>query len=202
MDYDQRMIIKFLLNERVDARNIADRLQAQFSKHAYKLRTIQFWITEVRLSRQDLHDEIRTGRLLLDDLDAKIVAILNKYPFESSRSIAETLCIAHSTVLLHLHNSVDFKSFHLHWMPHMLRHDLHENERSMPKRYCYSCILPNVISGIMSWPMMSHGFSWMHHHVACRLCREMTWSQSRDLIFRTKRHVHNHMESERLLCYR
>jgi hypothetical protein len=29
-------------------------------------------------------------------------------------------------------------------------------------------------------------FSWIHHYVACGLCREMTWSQSRDLIFRVK----------------
>jgi hypothetical protein len=37
MEYDQRIIIKFVLNERFDARDIADRLQAQFDEHAYKL---------------------------------------------------------------------------------------------------------------------------------------------------------------------
>jgi hypothetical protein len=37
MEYDQRIIIKFVLNEKADARDIADRLQAQFDKHAYKL---------------------------------------------------------------------------------------------------------------------------------------------------------------------
>jgi hypothetical protein len=30
MEYDQRVIIKILLNERADARDITDRLQAQF----------------------------------------------------------------------------------------------------------------------------------------------------------------------------
>jgi hypothetical protein len=34
--------------------------------------------------RQDLHDKIRTGRPPLHDLDAKILAILDKYPFESA----------------------------------------------------------------------------------------------------------------------
>jgi hypothetical protein len=38
--YDQRAITKILLNEGADARDNADRLQAQFGKHAYKLRTI------------------------------------------------------------------------------------------------------------------------------------------------------------------
>jgi hypothetical protein len=81
---------------------------------------MQFWIAEVRFGRQDLHDEIRTGTPPLDDLDdlddldAKILAILDKSPFESAYSIAETLCVAHSKVLLHLYDSIGFRSFHLH----------------------------------------------------------------------------------------
>jgi hypothetical protein len=88
MEYDQRVIIQFLWNEGIDAHEITHRLQAQFRKHAYKFRTVQFWVTEVRLGRQDFHDEIRTGRHLLDDLDVKILAILDKYPFKSAHSIA------------------------------------------------------------------------------------------------------------------
>jgi hypothetical protein len=40
MEYDQRMIITFLSNERADGRDIADKLQAQFGEHTYQLRTI------------------------------------------------------------------------------------------------------------------------------------------------------------------
>jgi hypothetical protein len=36
------------------------------------------------------------------------------------------LDIADSTVLLHLHNSVDFRLFHLRWISHLLTHDLLE----------------------------------------------------------------------------
>jgi hypothetical protein len=68
------VIIKFLLNKGTDTRDIADRLQAQFGEHAYKFRTVRFWITEIQLGRQNLHDEIRTGTPLFDDLDAKIIA--------------------------------------------------------------------------------------------------------------------------------
>jgi hypothetical protein len=120
MDHDQRVIIKFLWNEKADARQIAARLQAQFAEHVYQLQTVQFKITEIRRGRQDLHDEIRSGRSLLDDLDGKILTILNKSPFESTHSMAERLLVAHSTVLQYLHELLEFKSFHLHWVLHQL----------------------------------------------------------------------------------
>jgi hypothetical protein len=41
MESDQRMIIKFLLNERAIVRDITDTLQAQFDEHSYKFGTIQ-----------------------------------------------------------------------------------------------------------------------------------------------------------------
>jgi hypothetical protein len=85
------------LNEKADAREIADRLQKQFGEHAYKFRTVQFWIAEIAPSRQDLHDKICTGIPPLDDLDAEILALLDKSPSKSARSTIETLCIAHST---------------------------------------------------------------------------------------------------------
>jgi hypothetical protein len=47
MEYDQRVIIKFLWNERADTSQIAARLPEQFVEHAYQLRTVQFWITEI-----------------------------------------------------------------------------------------------------------------------------------------------------------
>jgi hypothetical protein len=34
--------------------------------------------------------------------------------------------------------------------------------------------------------IICHGFSWIEQYVARGLCQEMTWSQTRDLIFKTK----------------
>jgi hypothetical protein len=124
MEYDQRLIIRFLWNEGIEANQITPRFQAQFREHAYKFRKIRFWIAEVRFGRQDLHDKIRTGRPPLDDLDAKILAILAKSPLESACSIDERLRVGRATVLEHLNVSIDFKSFHLHWVPDLWTNDL------------------------------------------------------------------------------
>jgi hypothetical protein len=73
--YYQRVIMRFVWNEGTDANQISTRFQAQFGRHADKLRTVRFWITEVRFDHQDIENEIRTGRRPLDDLDAKFLAI-------------------------------------------------------------------------------------------------------------------------------
>jgi hypothetical protein len=41
MEYEHRVIIKFLFNEGADARQIAERLRAQFHGDAYAPRTVQ-----------------------------------------------------------------------------------------------------------------------------------------------------------------
>jgi hypothetical protein len=149
MAYDQTVITKFLWNEGADAHQIAERLQTQFAEHFYQRQTIRFWIAEIRRGHQDLYDESRSRRPPRDDLDSKVLAILDKSPFESSHSIGERLLVAQSTVLLHLHEFMGFKSFHLRWVPHLLSDDFSKNERSMQNICCHSCMLPNVMAGML-----------------------------------------------------
>jgi hypothetical protein len=48
---------------------------------------------------------------------------LDKSPFESAHSIAETLPVVHQTVLLHFHDFIDFRLFRLHCVTHLFTGD-------------------------------------------------------------------------------
>jgi hypothetical protein len=133
MEYDQRVIIRFLWNEGIDVDKITHRIHAQFGEYVHKLQTVRFWIAEVRLVHQDLHNESCAGILPLDDLDAKILVILNKSFFEPTSSIVEIRHVAHSIVFLQLYDSIGFRSFHLHWVPHLLKHYLLEKRKEHEK---------------------------------------------------------------------
>jgi histone-lysine N-methyltransferase SETMAR len=124
MEYEQRVIIKFLAIEKVDAREIARRLRVAFGEDAYALRTVQFWMAEVRRGREDLHDEHRPGRPPLDHIDSRILALLDRAPFESARSMAEVLHVDHATILRHLHEKLGFKSYCVRWVPHLMSDEL------------------------------------------------------------------------------
>jgi hypothetical protein len=70
--------------------------------------------------REDLHDEVRSGRAPIDFLDIRIFALLDEQPFHSADSIAESLCVSHPIILSHFRESLDIKNFQIRWIPHEL----------------------------------------------------------------------------------
>jgi hypothetical protein len=66
----------------------------------------------------------------------KDIARRKNYPgvvYGGARSIAKTLRVVHSTMLLHLHDSIGFRLFRLHWVSHLLTHNLCENRKEYTK---------------------------------------------------------------------
>jgi hypothetical protein len=113
MEYDQRVTIKFLFNERCDASQIVERFETKFHEDAYSLWNVQFWIGKIKRRREDLHDGQRSGRISIENLTAQIKVLLDENCFVSARSIVETLQVSPSTVLKPLNEDFGFQSFHL-----------------------------------------------------------------------------------------
>jgi hypothetical protein len=120
MGYDQRVIVRFLCKERVSPEDIHVCLEAQLGGAVHSDRSIGRWCQYVRQGRQDLRDEVWSGRPLINFFDSRILALLDEQPLHSAYSIAEALGSSHSTILSHLRESLGMKTFHLHWIPREL----------------------------------------------------------------------------------
>jgi hypothetical protein len=60
----------------------------------------------------------------LEDIDARILQVLEAQPWSSVRTVAEFLKIPASTVHLHRTASLNMKRQHFKWVPHLLDDDL------------------------------------------------------------------------------
>jgi hypothetical protein len=67
-----------------------------------------------------LQDDPTSRKLPIDDLEAKIIACLEREPYSSGNSLAETLEVSPAAVLSRLHHSLDLQNFQLHWVSHRL----------------------------------------------------------------------------------
>jgi hypothetical protein len=114
MSYEQRAIVQFLHKEKVHRTKIHKRLTAQYDLETYNLRSVQHWCQFFDCGHQNLHADTRSREPPIDDLDAKIIAWLEREPFSSAYLLAEALDVPPEIVLSHLHSSLGMKIFHLH----------------------------------------------------------------------------------------
>jgi hypothetical protein len=99
MDFEQRVIIRFLSKEDVDATDIRTKLLAQFGDEAYSLRSVQRWCQDVRQGRELIQDEPGSGRPPVGFLEIEILSNLEKCPFHSAYSLADILKVSRAAIL-------------------------------------------------------------------------------------------------------
>jgi hypothetical protein len=89
---------------------------AVYHGDAFDENRVQYWLHETKLYRSDLSDRPNSGRPPLEDIDARILQVLEAEPWSSVRMIAEFFKIPASTVPLHLTTSLNMKSRHFKWV--------------------------------------------------------------------------------------
>jgi hypothetical protein len=87
-------------------------------KDTFDENKVKYWLHEMKLLHSDLSNRPSSGRRPLEDIDARILQVLEAEPWSSVRTIAEFLKIPASTVHLHLVTSLNMKSRHFKWVPH------------------------------------------------------------------------------------
>jgi hypothetical protein len=157
MDFEQRVIIRFLFKEGVDANDIHPRLLAQLGNKVYSLGSLQRWCQYVRQARELMHDERRSRWPPVHCIDIQILSNLEKHRFHSAYSLAEIHPVSRAMILKHLHDACGMKHFHLRWIPHQLTEQL----RAERMKKCQDLLsllermeagnFRNIVTGHESW---------------------------------------------------
>jgi hypothetical protein len=89
---------------------IVAQLAAVYHEDAFDENRVKNSLQKIKLHPSDLSDRPSSGRPPLDDINARILQVLEAEPWSSVRMIAEFLKIPASTVHLHLTTSLKMKA--------------------------------------------------------------------------------------------
>jgi len=148
-----RHVLLFYFRKGRNARQACEKLRAVYGNNALQERQCQRWFTRFRAGNFDLNDASRSGRPIKVD-DDKIKALIESNPRYTTREIAETLKIQHSTVHDHL-KKLGYASKLDIWVPHELK-EVHLTARinicdMLIKRQENDPFLKRLITGDEKW---------------------------------------------------
>jgi hypothetical protein len=121
MEYDKRVIIRFLCKDGIPADDIHKQLEAHFGENGSSLRSGRWRCQYVLQGSEDLHDEVQSGRPTIDFLDVRILALSDEKSFYSANPIADALPGSDSAILNHLRESLGMKILGFCWIRYQLR---------------------------------------------------------------------------------
>jgi hypothetical protein len=120
MEIEQRDVVNYLHHKGMKLHAIVVELAAVYHEDAFDENRVKYWLHEIKLYHSDLSDRPSP----LEDIDARILQVLEGEPWFSVRTIAEFRKIPPSTVHLHLTTSLNMKTRHFRWAPHFLDDNL------------------------------------------------------------------------------
>jgi hypothetical protein len=124
IEIEQRDVVSYLHRKGMKLPAIVAELAAVYHEDAFDENRVKYWLYGIKLHHSDLSDRPSSGRAPLENIDARILQVLEVEPWSSVRTIAEFLKIPASTVSLHLIISPNMKSRYFKRGPHFLDDDL------------------------------------------------------------------------------
>jgi hypothetical protein len=112
MEIKQRDVVNYLHRKGIKLPVIVAKRAAVYREDAFDENRVKYWLHEIKLDRSDLSGRPSSGRTLLEDIDARILQVLEAEPWSSVRTITEFPKIPPSTAHLRLTTSLNMKSRH------------------------------------------------------------------------------------------
>jgi hypothetical protein len=118
---------------------------------------VKYWLHEMKLHRSDLSARPSSSGPYLEDIDIRILQVLEAEPCCLVRTIAEFLKIPAPTTPLHLITSLNMKSRHSKWVPHFLDDDLRVKRLEGTRQFLdvlpiqRRCYFRDLITGDKTW---------------------------------------------------
>jgi hypothetical protein len=117
IEIEQRCVVSYIHRKGMKLpANVAE-LTAVYHENAFDENRVKYWPHEIKLHRSDLSDRPSSGRLPLEDIDARILQVLEAEPWPSVQTIVEFLKIPASKMHFHLTTSLNTKSRDFKWIP-------------------------------------------------------------------------------------
>jgi hypothetical protein len=98
MEIKQRCVVSYLHCKGMTLPAIVAELTAVYHEDAFDENRVKYGLHEIKLHCSDLSDRASSGQLPLEDIDARILQVLEAEPWSSVRVIAEFLKIPASMV--------------------------------------------------------------------------------------------------------
>jgi hypothetical protein len=123
MEIEQRHVVGYLHCKGMKLPQIVAERVALYREYVFDENRVKCWLHEIKLHRSDLSDRPSSGRSPLEEIDARILQVLEAEPWFSVQTIAEFFTIPVSTVHLHRTTSLNMKSRHFKRLLHFLDGD-------------------------------------------------------------------------------
>jgi hypothetical protein len=109
MEIEQSYVVSYLRRKKMKLPAIITELAEVYHEDAFDENRVKYWLHEVKLRRSDLNDRLSSGPPL-EEIDARILQVIEAEPWSLVRKIADFLKIFASAVHLHLTTSLNIKS--------------------------------------------------------------------------------------------
>ena len=169
MNDEFRYVVHYCYLRGMNSNQILEEMQGAYGDQAPSRSFVFKWIKLFKEGKNNIDDQLRSGRPIHIKDEDKILEILNREPFSSARDISESSKIHYSTVCFKLNKVMGFKLVSFRYVPHELTAEQKLNRVKMAKDILKTLelgpiIWNRLITGDESWIYWnnSHTKQWIH----------------------------------------